>query len=207
MDLRIPRLDARVKIAEQGGTPSREFHMWWASAANAIEDSFNQLAATIAATAAATAAADVATTAATDATVAATGAQAAADIAQVAASTVGTETTLVNSYVTGASLTGNDNGVTAKIIVSSHTRVYGDGSSLAVTGADITGLAFSTFYYVYYNDATRAVAAPTFLATTNAVTAAQKGVTHLVGTITTPADGAANTTGNYIQPPGIGWII
>lgn len=190
MPLRLPRLQRLAAITERDGSPSRAFHQWFDTYGKNIEDAFAQLEATVTAIAAAQAAADAA--------------KAAAATAQSAADAVGLKTSLNASYVTGLTLTAADAGTNATITISAHTRVYGNGTSLAVSGGSLTALSYSTRYYVYYVDATRANTTPTYQATTDPFTAAQTGDTHLVGSVTTPAAAAGNTTGGGTQPPGIG---
>jgi hypothetical protein len=72
-----------------------------------------------------------------------------------------------------------------------------DVPDVSITGGTITGKAFSTRYYIYYDDTTLAVTAPTFVATTDSATA-QVGAAagrHFIGYVDTPADGAAGTGG------------
>lgn len=192
MALRIPRLNSRVRIADRNGYPTREFHMWWGTAAKAIEDSFNQLAAAVAATAAAQAAA--------------TAAQVTANAAAAAAATASATATIGSSGTIGASLQGFDDTLFAAISITTHTRVYGDGASVSVTAGNVFGLAFSTLYYVYYDDPTRAGGAVTYFATTSQTTATQTGARHLVGQVQTPASGALPNGGFYVGAPGIGGI-
>jgi hypothetical protein len=132
-------------------------------------------------------------------------AQASADAAQAAADGANSVASLTNSGVTGLTLGASDAGSDATITVSAHTRVYGDGSTLAIAGpVNITGLAYSTAYYIYYDDPTRADTTPAYQTTTSETTAAQTGDRHLVGFITTPAALAAPETGTPVRPPGIG---
>ncbi|WP_105198959.1 phage tail protein [Pseudoalteromonas sp. T1lg10] len=92
-------------------------------------------------------------------------------------------------------LSASDNGSSAKITIASHSRQYGFGS-LSLNAGSITGLAFSTKYYVYYDDPTYSGGAVTYHATTNIQTVAAGNHRIFVSTITTPADGGGNT-----QPP------
>lgn len=107
-------------------------------------------------------------------------------------------------------LTATDAGTNATIAIAAHTRVYPGGvvSNVSIGAASLTGLAYSTRYYVYYDDATMASTTPTFLTTTTAATAQVGAGTsrHFVGEITTPASGAGSTTGSGGAPPGGGQI-
>lgn len=206
MAIKLPRLQRAVMMTDREGKPSLEFHRWWNTFAGSIEDAINQLAVTVAAVAAAQAAADAANAAAAAADAAARAAQTAADTAQNAADSVAADSALANSGVTGATITGSDAGASATATVSGHTRVYGDGVTVSVTGGAVTGLSYSTLYYIYYDQASRAGGAVTYLATTSAATAAQTGNRHLVGSVTTPAAAAPNTNGGLVQPPGVSGI-
>jgi hypothetical protein len=132
--------------------------------------------------------------------------------AQDAAAEAHKETARILSYPTPTNvLTAADVGTTATITVAAHTRVYPvmgpyDIPDISISSGTITGLAFSTQYFVYYDDETLANVNPTFKATTNAALA-QVGAAsgrHYLGKITTPADGAGNTTGVGVTPPGGG---
>lgn len=139
-------------------------------------------------------------------------ADAAADAAQSDATAAAREEARINSYPLPSSvLTASDAGSTATISIAAHTRVYPvqgsiDVPDLSVGSGSITGLSFSTKYYVYYDDTTLADTTPSYLATTTASTA-QVGAAagrHLVGVITTPADGGSGTSGEGPLPPGGG---
>lgn len=199
MALKLPRLQQKVSMTDRDGLPSLPFHRWWNTFAGSLEDAINQLAETVDAIAAAQAAADAANAAAA-------AAEAAADNAQNAADTAAADSALSNSGVTGATITGSDAGTDATATISAHTRVYGDGSSVSVSGGSVTALAYSTFYYIYYDQPSRAGGAVTYQATTSATTAAQTGDRHLVGSVTTPAAAGAPTDGGLVQPPGVSGI-
>lgn len=206
MALKLPRLQQKVSMTDRGGLPTLSFHRWWNTFAGSIEEAFNQLADTVAAIAAAQAAADAANAAAAAAKTAADNAQTAADTAQNAAKVAAADSTLANSGVTGATITGSDAGTDATATISGHTRVYGDGVTVSVTGGSVTALAYSTLYYIYYDQPSRAGGSVTYQATTSAATAAQTGNRHLVGSVTTPAAAGAPTGGGLVQPPGVSGI-
>jgi uncharacterized membrane protein YgcG len=189
----LPKLDRLIKMVQNDQTPTYTYHRWWQDFAKGIEQALNSLQDAIDAAAAAQAAADAANTAAAN--------------AQNAADAVTSDQALINSYVTGVTLTGVDTGSNAKVTVSTHTRNYADGTSVSVTGADVTGLSYSTLYYIYYDQASRAGGTVTYVATTSIATAAQLGDRHLVGSVTTPAAAAGNTSGLYVHPPGVGDIL
>jgi hypothetical protein len=105
---------------------------------------------------------------------------------------------IATSYVrNGLLLEAADVGATATITVEDHARHYGDRTSVNVTGSTVTGLAFSTVYYVYYDQTSRVGGAVTYAAATNPNHAnlAKAAGRHYCGKITTPANGAGNTTG------------
>lgn len=193
--LRLPRFDQRNAAVASDGR-------FTAFVLRTLNDMIEQVEAAINAIAAipdiqaALEGLDEATQAALDA---AAQAQGAADATKAA-------TALANSYVTGLTLTSVDTGAEATINVSGHSRVYGDGSSVPVTGGSITALSYDTYYYVYYDDPTRAGGSVTFEATTDEATAAQTGDRHVVGAIRTPASGQPDNNGNPVRPPGAGTI-
>ncbi|MES2295276.1 MAG: hypothetical protein V4527_18410 [Pseudomonadota bacterium] len=104
-------------------------------------------------------------------------------------------------------LTGTDAGSDASVLIDDHTRIYpGDAvSDLNLHGiAAVTGLAFSTQYFLYYDDTTLTNATPVVHATTVEATA-QVGAAngrHFLGKVTTPANGAPDVPGGGTTPPG-----
>lgn len=95
-------------------------------------------------------------------------------------------------------LTATDAGSDASINVASHSVQFGSGvGAVSYNSGSITGLAFSTVYYVYADDPTYAGGAVTYLATTNANTATANDGRYYVGKVTTPANGAGDTGGGY----------
>lgn len=137
---------------------------------------------------------------------AANAANAAADNAQSVADTTTAATNIANSYVTGLTLTAADAGSDTTITISSHTRVYGDGTSVSVTGGVLTGKAYNTQYYIYYDQPSRTGGTVTYLTTTTASTAAQTGDRHVVGSVTTPVALDPPSDGLPVLPPGSGTI-
>jgi hypothetical protein len=131
-------------------------------------------------------------------------AQTAANNAQAAANTTTAATSLANSYPTGATVTASDAGASATVSISSHTRVYGDGTSVSVASGSVTGRPYSTLLYVYYDDPARAGGTVTYA--TSTTPPAQTGNRHVVGSVTTPAAAGAPTGGRYVLPPGSGNI-
>ncbi|MGL4975987.1 MAG: hypothetical protein ACRC56_11885 [Bosea sp. (in: a-proteobacteria)] len=180
---------------------SDSFARLWDRVMTAIETSLDALADTIAAVQAAQAAAALANTAASNAQAAATSAQAAADgVASVSAGL-----TLQNSSVTGLTVTASDAGSNATITVSAHTRIYADGASVAVAASSVTGLAYSTSYWIYYDQAGRAGGTVTYQATIDSSVAFWSAGTpdrHFVGAARTPGSGGVAVPGRPTLPPG-----
>jgi hypothetical protein len=107
----------------------------------------------------------------------------ATQVARLTVQTIGT------SYANGLTITASADGATAKVVISSHTRVYTD-TTASVTGATISGLAYGETYSVYYDDEDRSGGAVSYVTTTNpgnAVTSATNRFRHFVGAFTTPA--------------------
>lgn len=181
------------------GYPSIPFHIWWQKLVKAIETSINDITDALEAAGIAIAAADAAQAAADDA-------QAAATAAQAAAESAGTTSKLSGSGVSGCTITASDAGGSASIAVSAHTRNYSDGSSVAVNSHNYTGLAYSTTYYMYYDDPDFTGGAVSYQITTTQGDAIQTGARHLVGKVTTPAALGANNGGSYTAPPGHGQL-
>lgn len=172
-------------------TPEQE-QIWWQQVVEAIEGQVNDILAVQA---------DI------------IAAMNAANAAQADATESARQAARIASYPNpgAAILHAADVGTDVTITVDAHTRVYPvkgsvDVPDVAITGGTITGLAFSTRYYVYYDDTTLADTTPTFLATTSSATA-QVGAAdgrHFIGYVDTPADGGADTGGTGGGPPGGG---
>lgn len=194
--IRLDRLLKWENVANPDGTPTQAYQLKWQRVMENIEDSVNAVIDAQNAADAANAAAVVATTAAATANTAASTAQTAAEGASEASS-------LATSGTSGLTITATDAGASATITISAHTRVYGDGTSVAVSGGAVAGLAYSTVFYVYYDQASRAGGAVTYLATTSQATAAQTGDRHSLGAVTTPAAAAGPVTGAPNLPPGV----
>ena len=106
------------------------------------------------------------------------------------------------SFPSGATIAGSDAGSDGTVTVSAHTRLYG-ATSTAVNGGSVTGLAYGTRHFIYYDDADDAGGAVTYQATTtqaDALTSTTNPSRHFVGTVVTPTAGNPPTTGN----PGAG---
>ncbi len=189
-----PQIEWDVRYFDEEGRPTREYQVLFDQLVQSIASELGAQAAAIAAQAAAQDAQDAADTA----IAAAASATSDAATAQSAAEGANSVASLTNSGVTPNPLTATDAGADATITVAAHTRIYGDGSTLAIAGpVSLTGRAYSTLYYVYYDDPTRSDTTPTY----------QTGDRHLVGSITTPAAAAPPEVGDYVGPPGVGGII
>lgn len=188
--LKLPRLSTNFKITDERGYATTEFQLFWQAAMGQIETSINGVSAALEAAGIALDAADVAI--------------AAADSANDAATNVTDSTALANSYVTGLTVTATDAGANVTVTISAHTRVYATSpmTSVSVSGGSITGLAYSTEYYFYYDQASRLGGAVTYVSTTNLDDVAQLGDRHSVGTVITPAAAAPPSNGGGTRPPG-----
>lgn len=194
--IRLDRLLRFDRVADANGMASGDLQAKWQRVMEEIESSVNAVID-------AQNAADAANAAAAAADAAATAANTAAATAQTAAETAAADSSLASSGVTGLTMTATDAGADATITISGHTRIYGDGTSVSVTGGSVTGLAYSTGYYVYYDQASRLGGAVTYVATTSAATAAQTGDRHSLGAVTTPAAAGPPNDGNVNLPPGV----
>lgn len=203
MAFKVPRFDRNIALVEENRTASYPYHVWWDRAASAIESAITGIQDALAAAGIALAAAENAQTAADAAQAAATSAQTAADAAQAVADGNTSLVSVVNSGVDVNPLSATDAGTDATIIIAAHNRLYPDGTSVPVDGWSVTGLNYSTQYWVYYLDPTRSGGAVTYQATTIEANAAQAGDKHLVGKITTPAATDPDTNGYYKKYPGL----
>lgn len=199
MALNLPPLFEGVELVKDDRSATLVYQKWWQQVISELKKMFASQQDQITAIAAANAAAAAANAAAVTA-------QSAAVAATTAAADAQDQSNLVNSYPTGLTLSAVDAGANTTITVSAHTRVYADGTSVSVAGGTLTGLGYTTTYFVYYDDVTRAGGTVTYVATTSSTTAAQINNRHLVGSILTPAALAGGTTGKSVQPPGVGAI-
>lgn len=202
MTLSLPPLQISQPVVDGSQRMTRDFQRQLDEWRRQIMDSVNTLETTVTAVAAAQAAATAANAAAATAQAAANTANTAATNAQTAADEVTAESSLANSYVTGLTLSAADAGADTTITISAHTRVYGNGTSVAVNGGSIPGVPYGTAARIYYDDAARTGGAVTYQYTTSLTTAAQTGDRHSVGAVTTPAAAAPPNNGNPVFPPG-----
>jgi hypothetical protein len=128
--------------------------------------------------------------------------------ANEAANAVEKETSLVNSYISTSSYTGDLISCTvgAVITVQTHTRVYGSPTlnpNTLVTGGTFTvvGAAPGDVVRVFYNDASRSGGAVTYTYSVDpSPPPVQTDSTHVVGTIVVPSTGTVS--GNILRNPG-----
>ena len=194
------RLNRNQIAAIVGDDPDavRQFEALFAN----INTAISELRVQVDEIAAAQAAAAAANTAAAAANAAAVAADAAAVAAQDTADQVLAESTLANSFTTGLTITATDAGANVTIAMSAHSRVYGDGTTVAVNAGNVTGLAYSTSYWVFYDQASRLGGAVTYQASTSIQGNGTAPDRHFIGAVLTPAAAAPPTGGNPVRPPG-----
>lgn len=230
----IPRFQQSIPLVEADGRPTQAFHMWWDTVAKNIEsqlDSINSALAAIQALQTAQAAQLVLIEQAQTDIVAVQADQAsqlalieaaqtdiiavqtaqAAQLTQILAAQAAADAVHLNDSISaswtspGSVLSASDAGTSASIAIASHTRKYGDGTQLTgISAGSLTGLAYSTVYYVYYDDSTRASTSPVYHSSTNPNDALPNAAIgrHSLGFVTTPASGGGATTGGYTPPGG-----
>lgn len=185
---RLPRLLSNTAITGNDGRPSAPFVVWWQTVVTQIEKAINAIVTLTGIT-------DDFATAITNAQNAADAANAAAATANEAAAAAAKESALNNSWITPDTVLTS---TTTTITIASHTRHYGDGTSVSVTGGTVAATAAGDDDYVSYSDPTRAGGAVTYAVTlTNP---AQTGNTHVVGGIIIPATGTVTGGGGPKQP-------
>lgn len=189
-------LDRSQNIVDREGRPTFFFQRAWEDAQRATYEAILAIPGVQQAVLDAQAAADAAQAAADTANTAAANADTAAQ--QAAA-----DSSLATSGTSGLTITAADAGSNVTVTISGHTRIYGDGTSVSVTGGSITALAYSTVYYIYYDQPSRLGGAVSYQATTTQATAAQTGDRHSLGAVTTPAALAGPSTGTPNLPPGV----
>ncbi|WP_444907881.1 hypothetical protein ACJJIR_07625 [Microbulbifer sp. SSSA008] len=90
-------------------------------------------------------------------------------------------------------ISASDDGSSAKITIASHTVQYG-GYTVTYNSGSITGLSFSTKYYIYVDDPHYTGGGVTYYTTTQIWKLSAGIGRRTVGTITTPSDGGGTTT-------------
>jgi predicted transcriptional regulator len=190
---------ANAIVSIEDGRPTIAFHRWINDTVKTIQSTVNDLSQFVADIAFSIEQSGIAIKTANEAKAAA---EAAAD-AGAAAAAAGV---LVNSYVVEANVLSSSidaNKTTATITVANHTRRYGDGSEVPVTGGTIGALAVSTQYYVSYLDPERDGGTVLYETTTNPSEAGQNGDRHLVGGYMTPTATGTGSGGGTTRPPGV----
>lgn len=109
-----------------------------------------------------------------------------------------------SSYTSPATgvMTAHDAGSDVTVSIANHTRVYSDKAASVAGVSTVTGLAYATTYYAWYDDADRVGGAVTVQLTTDPTVAANSiahPARHGLGTIVTPAAAAADTTGGGVM--------
>lgn len=134
---------------------------------------------------------------------AAESANAAAEAAQNAADGTAAATALANSTVTGLTISAADAGSDVTITISAHTRVYGDGTTAAISGGTITGRPYSTNLWIFYDAPKGTAGGVTYQASTTVQgNATGNPNRHFVGAVTTPAALGGPINGFPVLPPG-----
>jgi 4-hydroxyphenylpyruvate dioxygenase-like putative hemolysin len=194
------RLNRNQIAAIVGNDPDavRQFEALFAN----INTAINELSIQVDQIAAAQAAADAANAAAVAADAAAANADAAAVAAQGTADQVLAESSLANSFTTGLTITATDAGANVTIAMSAHSRVYGDGTTVSVNAGNVTGLAYSTSFWIFYDQVSRLGGAVTYQASTSIQGNGTAPDRHFIGAVLTPAAAAPPTDGNPVRPPG-----
>ncbi|AQQ67494.1 hypothetical protein Mag101_07455 [Microbulbifer agarilyticus] len=93
-----------------------------------------------------------------------------------------------------SALSASDAGSTTTISVAAHTVTYGFGT-VSYNSGSITGLNFSTTYYVYCDDPGYVGGAITYLASTDKLAPVAGTHRRYVGRVVTPANGGGSTGG------------
>lgn len=89
----------------------------------------------------------------------------------------------------------NDAGANVTVSISSFTMRTVEGD-VSVNSGTLTGLSYSTLYYLYYDDPKFAGGAVSFVATTTKETALNNSGRFYLGSVLTPAATGPNATGN-----------
>lgn len=169
------------------GNPTAQMQVHWQRTMEAIEAAFAGLTGQI-----------------TDLTSIVSQIQAVNDLASAASATAAAAKAsidIANSFTDPTSVVSGAN--SGLITIAAHSRVYGDGSSVAVNSGTLPGFTPGDYVTVYYDDAARVGGAVIYQGTTNAV--AQAGSRHIVGQVTIPHVGNPPELG--ISPTAPGYVI
>jgi len=191
-EIKLPRLPIGTPIVEDNNSASTTFAIWWNSVCDQLESSVNGVIDAQNAADAAQAAAVTAQAAAVTAQASATTATAAAATAQATATTAQGDTTanareqaLVTSGISPTSVLTVSS---TTISIAPHTRVYGDGTTVSVSGGSVSTIgATGTIDYVFYSDPSRAGGSVTYQCSTTPPV--QGNDIHVVGAVTVPSAG------------------
>lgn len=93
-------------------------------------------------------------------------------------------------------LTGHDAGSSANINIASFFMRCPGFADISLQSGSITGLSYSTLYYIYYSDLYALGGAVSYQATTTKEVALENTAFWFVGSVLTPAHGAPDTQGN-----------
>lgn len=191
LDVTTPELDRLTRFDEllddprfRNVGPSTRLQLIWQRTMEAIETAFEALSTQV-----------------NDNTVLLAQIQQAQELAQTANDTAQAQAqadALAKSYVSPLDIiSANSSGT---VTITAHTRIYGDGTSVAVDGGSVSGFVPGDYVQVYYDDAAREGGAVSYQGTTSVI--AQEGARHIVGGVTIPAVGVPPTTGLPPFPPG-----
>lgn len=100
-------------------------------------------------------------------------------------------------------LTATDAGDTATVNIAAHAVHY-DGNVLNYNSGSVTGLNFSTLYYIWADDADKDGGTVTYGSSASATDIMNNVGRYYVGQVTTPADGAGDTSGSFGGGAGAG---
>lgn len=117
---------------------------------------------------------------------------------QIKAQATAQDEALAKSFVSPQNIIFADS--TGTILISAHTRVYGDGNSVPVSGGSVSGFNPGDYVQIYYDDAGRAGGVVNYQGTTSVVV--QSGARHIVGGVAIPPPGTTPTPGTVRPPPG-----
>ncbi len=173
---RLPRLQRQKVYFDNKGQPTAQMQQHWQGFAERIEQRFTDIESVLVAIQAAQ--------------------QTATEALQQSQATA-REKALTESYITPLDvLTASSGGA---VTIDTHTRVYGDGTSVAVDSGSVSGFSPGDYVTIYYTDPGRTGGAVAYLGTTGAI--GQTGDTHICGQVTVPQPGEADTGGTATTPP------
>ncbi len=100
-------------------------------------------------------------------------------------------------------LKGHDSGASTEIDISAFTLRTSSKGDLSISSGSILSLAYSTGYFIYFDDSVLAGGSETFHATTSKGTALQGSGRFFIGSCTTPAAGQPDTLGDNNGGTGV----